>query len=132
MGDLTGNARVSLPDRRLTPAPIWHEKNNIVSNNTQVSEPQQSQFFRRFRRRYDRDHRVTCDSSHWGSSWTSRPEPPDDDATVRPAVGRVDVALVHDVLDLQPLLLACRPTRRPHRAGVARDPCPHRLVLTSS
>ena len=34
-----------------------------------------------------------------GSSWTSRPEPSDDDATVRPAVGGVDVALVYDVLD---------------------------------
>jgi hypothetical protein len=38
--------------------------------------------------------KVTCDSSHWGSNWTSRLEPLNDDATVRTAVGDIVVALV--------------------------------------
>jgi hypothetical protein len=43
---------------------------------------------------------ITCDSSHWGSNWTSRPEPLDDDATVWTAVGEIVDALVHDVGDV--------------------------------
>lgn len=43
---------------------------------------------------------IICDSSHWGSSWTSRPEPPDDDATVWTAVRGLVVALVRDLVDV--------------------------------
>lgn len=43
---------------------------------------------------------ITCDSSHWGSSWTRKPEAPDDDATVWTAVRGLVVALVHDVVDV--------------------------------
>src|ERR1700679_1158733 len=74
---------------------------------------------------------ISCDSSHWGSSWTRRPEPSDDNATDRAAIGESFVALVCDVGDVQSLLLACRLARRPDRAGSAGGPRPHHLVLKS-
>jgi hypothetical protein len=43
---------------------------------------------------------LICDSSHWGSNWTSKAEPPDDDAAVRTAVGGIVDALVQDVGDV--------------------------------
>ncbi len=43
---------------------------------------------------------IICDSSHRGSSWTSRPEQHDDDATVWTAIGAYVIALVHDVSDV--------------------------------
>jgi hypothetical protein len=58
MGDVTVNARVSLPRRRVPPALIRHAKNNISSNNALVNAPTSVQFLRRYRRGYDRDHRV--------------------------------------------------------------------------
>jgi len=72
-----------------------------------------------------------CDSSHWGNSWTSRPGRFDDNATDRTAVGEFFDALVHDVGDVQSLLLACRIARRLDRAGFAGGPRRHRLVLNS-
>jgi hypothetical protein len=75
---------------------------------------------------------LICDSSHWGSNWTSKAQPPDDDAAVRTTVGEIVDALVHDVGDVQSLLLAGRLARRTHRPGFARDPRRHRLVLKSS
>jgi hypothetical protein len=58
MGDVTVNARVSLPQRRQPPVLIWHAENNISSNNALVSAPTSAQFFRRYISGYDRDHRV--------------------------------------------------------------------------
>jgi hypothetical protein len=58
MGDVTGNARVSLPGGRLPARLIWHAKNNASSNNALVNEPSSARFLRRYRRGYDRDHRV--------------------------------------------------------------------------
>jgi hypothetical protein len=58
MGDVTVNARVSLPHRRLPAALIRHAKNNISSNNALVSVPPPGQFRTRYRRGYDRDQRV--------------------------------------------------------------------------
>src|SRR5579871_1174254 len=72
---------------------------------------------------------ITCDSSHWGSSWTSRPEPPDDHATDGTAVGARDDALVHDVGDVQSLLSDRRPACRADRPGFAGGARRHRLVL---
>jgi hypothetical protein len=58
MGDVTVNARVSLPRWRLRAAFIRHAENNVSSNNALVSEPTSAQFRRRYRRGYDRHHRV--------------------------------------------------------------------------
>src|SRR5277367_2828490 len=74
---------------------------------------------------------IFCDSSHWGKSWTCRSGPSDDNATDQTAVGGTVVALVCDFGDVQSLLLARRFTRRPDRAGFARDPRSHHLVLKS-
>ena len=64
-----------------------------------------------------------------GNSWTSRSGTFDDNATDRTAVGEFFVALVHDVGDVQSLLLACRIARRLDRAGFAGGPRRHHLVL---
>ena len=66
-----------------------------------------------------------------GNSWTSRLGTFDDNATDRTAIGEFFVALVHDVGDVQSLLLACRIARRLDRAGFAGGPRRHRLVLNS-
>src|SRR5271169_1008610 len=75
---------------------------------------------------------IFCDSSHWGNSWTSRPGTFDDNATDRTTVDEFYAALVHDVGDVQSLLLACRIARRVDRAGFAGGPRRHRLVLNPS
>jgi hypothetical protein len=57
MGDVTAAAPVSLRGDRMRPSLIRHAKNNTASNNLLVSAAPLAQFFRRYTRGYDRDHR---------------------------------------------------------------------------
>jgi hypothetical protein len=57
MGDVTGFTAVSLPGGQLGTPLIWHAENIISSNNLLVSASLPAQFFRRYMKGYDRDHR---------------------------------------------------------------------------
>ena len=57
MGDVTAIAAVSLHGDRVRAPVIWHAENKIASNNLLVSVPPSTQFFRRYMKGYDRDHR---------------------------------------------------------------------------